>query len=183
LVSFVFYYLVVHLPEKQRCSRMRESTLQYYLSIKEALIWQIVFASRKAGRDDLDTRQSQIDELMDVKAFKTKFSGGKQGNEGWYAFLNHMSQDSPEFREIMLNFTQLRVQIEYLLTQDVFQDNELLEFFVRLRRHLLRLERTEADDWEKKSLASFLYEIFAGWDMITGYRDFDIIQDRIRKIG
>ena len=67
LVSFVFYFLIVHVPEQQRRKRLRESFLRYYLSIKEALIWQIVFASRAAGRLDLDTRQEQIDKLMNSK--------------------------------------------------------------------------------------------------------------------
>ena len=87
LVSFVFYFLVVRLPEKQRRNRLRRNFLQTYLSIKEGLIWQIVFASRQGGRLDLETTTDQIAELMNVTFFKKCFSGGKQSDEGWYAFI------------------------------------------------------------------------------------------------
>ncbi len=182
LVSFAFYFLVVHLPEKQRRNRLRRNFLNTYLSIKEGLIWQIVFASKLAGRHDLDTSSSQIEKLMNVTEFRTCFSGGREADEGWYAFANHMSDDSVQFREIVLLLSQLKLQTEYVLLQDVFDQQKLLDFFSWLRIHLLRLEKTEANDYEKGPLLGFLYQLLSGWDPITGYRDFDYIEREANKI-
>ena len=182
LVSFIFFFLVVHLPEKQRRNRLRKNFSQYYLSIKEDLIWQIVFSSIEGGRHDLETTSEQIAQLMDVKAFRECFSGGRESNEGWYAFANQMSKDTPQFQEIMLLLSQLKVHVEYVLMQDVFEDLGLLSFFSWLRNHLIRLERTDSSDWEKGSLLRFLYELLAGWDPINGYREFDFIEMQAGKI-
>ena len=182
LVSFIFYFLVVHLPEKQRRNRLRRNFLQHYLSIKEGLIWQIVFSSKLAGRVDLETSYVEIERLMNVKEFRKSFSGGREHDEGWYAFMNHMSNDSPQFQEIVLLLSQLRLQVEYVLLQDVFDGLQVLSFFSWLRIHLLRLERTDSSDWDKKQLVGFLYELLAGWDPITGYREFDIIEHETEKI-
>jgi hypothetical protein len=182
IVSFVFYYLVVHLPEKRRRNRIRNNFLNTYLAIKEGLLWQIVFGSIHAGRHDLNTSSEQVELLKDVKSFRATFSGGKEAHEGWYAFSNHMTNDTPEFREILLLLSQLRMHVEYVLFQDVFEDQELLDFFTRLRRHLLRLERTDASDYEKRPLISFLYELLSGWNFIEGYRDFDLIEKEASKV-
>ena len=182
LVSFVFYFLVVHLPEKQRRNRLRRNFLKFYLSLKEGLIWEIIFSSQSAGRRDLNATQEQVDLLMDVKAFRNCFSGGRESHEGWYAFMNHMTQDSPQFRDIVLLLSQLRMQVEYILLQDVFESLELMNFFSWLRDHLLRLERTDAADWEKSPLIGFLYQLLSGWDPVSGYRDFDYIESEASKI-
>ena len=183
IVSFAFYYLVVHLPEKRRRNRIRINFLNTYLSIKEGLLRQIVFGSIHAGRHDLNTSFEQVELLKDVKSFRATFSGGREAHEGWYAFSNHMTNDTPEFREILLLLSQLRMQIEYVLFQDVFEDQELLDFFTRLRRHLLRLERTDATDYEKRPLISFLYELLSGWNFVEGYRDFDLIEKEASKVA
>jgi len=45
----------------------------------------------------------------------------------------------------------------------------------------MRDTRLGYDD-ETKPLARFLWEVFAGWDWITGYRKVDIIKQMIESI-
>ena len=52
---------------------------------------------------------------MDVENFKAAFAQGSEANEGFYAFENQMSDETPEFREIVLNLQMLSKQIEFVL--------------------------------------------------------------------
>jgi hypothetical protein len=47
---------------------------------------------------------------------------------------------------------------------------------------LLRLERCEPGYDESKPLCAFIWEIFAGWHWVEGYRGYDIIEKMIDDI-
>jgi hypothetical protein len=69
----------------------------------------------KGGRSDLVGDPDFIEELMSTEKFKAVFSEGRQADEGFYAFENQMSYDTPEFREIVLGLSLLAKQIEFVL--------------------------------------------------------------------
>ena len=100
-VSFVFYYLVVHIPETRRKGIIKQNLLQMYLAIKRDILEQVVSGSRKGGRQDLSNDSDSIDELMKTERFRAAFQGGREATEGYYAFMNHLQEDSVEFQEIV----------------------------------------------------------------------------------
>jgi hypothetical protein len=73
-----------------------------------------------------------------------------------------MSEETNEFREIILSL--LSKQIEYVLHNYPIQDQSVLEFFKRLQAFLLRINYYKPGYDESKSLCSFIWEIYAGFN-------------------
>lgn len=76
VVSFLFYYLVVVVPESRKRNILRTNLARTYKILKEDILWQIVFASQKGGRTDLDTTSEFVRKLLDVAEFKKAFADG-----------------------------------------------------------------------------------------------------------
>lgn len=175
LVSFFFYWLVVYVPEQRKRHIIKDNLSQMYRSIKKDILYQVVFASVKGGRYDLQADQDTIAKLMTTDGFRGAFQGGREADEGFYAFENQMSDDTPEFRRIILNLEMLAKQIEFVLHNYTMEDKKLFDFFKRL-------ERSTPGYDESKPLCSFVYEIFSGWNSIEGYRGYDVIDKMIADI-
>jgi len=182
LVSFFFYWLVVYVPEQRKRRVIKDSLLRMYRDIKQDILYQVVFASIKGGRDDLSADTETIARLMTPNGFKEAFQGGREANEGFYAFENQMDEDAPEFRSIMLNLEMLAKQIEFVLHNYTIDRNELFNFFKRLELLLLSLRRSSPGYDESKPLCRFVYELFAGWSIVEGYRGYDIIEKMINDV-
>jgi hypothetical protein len=95
LVSFLFYYLVVHLPEARKKSFIKTNLQYLYLRIKKDILQAVVHASMKGGRADLSSDYETIEKLMTPAGFKAAFEDGREANEGFYAFENQMDDDTP----------------------------------------------------------------------------------------
>src|SRR5436853_603224 len=54
LVSFLFYFLVVYLPEARKKSIIKANLQKMYRRIKIDMLWALVQASIKGGRRDLN---------------------------------------------------------------------------------------------------------------------------------
>lgn len=182
LVSFFFYWLVVYLPERRKRRVIKKALARMYRDIKQDLLYQVVFASQKGGRHDLQADQSTIDRLMTPAGFIAAFEGGRESDEGYYAFQNQMSDDTPEYRQIILNLEMLAKQIEFVLHNYTIDDETLFGFFKRLELMLLSLQRSEPGYDESKPLCRFVYEMFSGWDFVQGDRGFDPIEKMIADI-
>jgi len=182
LVSFLIYYLVVALPDRRKKRIIKGNLQRSYASIKEDILWQIVFASIKGGRNDLTTSYDAVLNLLQVDAFKVVFENGTLGNEGFYAFENQMSSDSNEFKEIIICFQLLQKQIEFVLQNYQIYDQRIFDFFTRLGRFLHRARYFTPGYDESKPLCKFIWQIFAGFDPNEGYTGYDVIQKFIDEL-
>jgi hypothetical protein len=182
LVSFLFYFLVVHLPESRRKSIIKNNLQRMYRSIKEDILWAVVHASVKGGRRDLTADFETIEKLMMPGAFKEAFQGGREGDEGFYAFANQMSDDTPEFRLIVQNLQMLSKQIEFVLHNYNIRDQKAFDFFKRLELVLVSLQAKGPGYDESKQLCSFIWDVYAGWDWVQGDRGYDQIQKMISEL-
>lgn len=182
LVSFFFYWLVVYVPEERKRRIIRNNLRQMYQNIKRDILYQVVSASMKGGRRDLHADTETIDRLMTVEGFKAMFEGGREADEGFYAFENQMSDDTPEFRQILLNLGLLAKQVEFVLHNYTMDDDRLFDFFKRLEVMLLALRQSSPGYDESKPLCRFVFEMFSGWNFIEGYRGYDFIEKMIADI-
>lgn len=182
LVSFFFYWLVVYVPEQRKRGLIKDNVTRMYRDIKEDILYQVVFASIKGGRRDLQADSETIARLMKPDGFKEAFQGGREAHEGFYAFENQMDGDTPEFRAIIMNLEMLAKQIEFVLHNYTMDKKELFDFFKRLELMLLSLRRSSPGYDESKPMCRFVYEIFAGWSFVKGYRGYDIIEKMIADI-
>ncbi len=182
IVSFLFYYLVVHYPEAKRKAVIKKNLASMYRRIKLDILWQVVFASIKGGRSDLTTSVDEVEKLLKPAAFKAAFSGGRESTEGFYAFQNQMSDETLEFKSIVLSLQMLAKQIEFILHNYNIDNQDLFDLLKRLEIALLSLQATKPGYDESKALCAFIWDIFAGWDWIEGDRGFDRIEKMIENI-
>ena len=182
LVSFLIYYLGVALPGHRKKKVIKSNLQRTYASIKEDILWQIVFASKKGGRHDLSTGSDEVRDLLHIDAFKAAFEKGKLGDEGFYAFENQMSSESDEFKEIIICFQLLQRQIDFALQNYEIFDQRVFDFFARLGRFLQRAQHFTPGYDESKPLCIFIWQIFAGFEPNEGYTGYDVIQKFIDEM-
>lgn len=182
LVSFAFYFLVVFLPEHQKKIAIKRNLKQNYLYIKKSILTAVITGSIFGGREDLTHDLSLHDRLMNVVEFRNKFKDGGGSDQGYYAFSNYMSDDLLQFQEILLRLSHLKSQVTLALHNYAFSNDDVLERFHFLEMRLTRLERSTPGYDSSEPLLGFLFEIFSGWDMIHGFRDFDYILKMIEEM-
>ena len=111
LISFLFYFLVVYIPEQKKRRIIRTNLRKLYADIKHDILYQVILASEKGGRTDLSADSETVARLLTVDGFKAAFKDGREGQEGFYAFRNYIGYDVPEYREIVINLQLLSKQI------------------------------------------------------------------------
>lgn len=178
LVSFLFYYLVVYIPENRKKSIIKANLQTMYRGIKLEIAWAIVHASIKGGRRDLSPSLGFVESLLSPTKFKEAFDGGHNGDEGFYAFANQMDEATPEYRQIVQRLTVLSKQVEFVLHNYSIEDQNVFDFFKRLESLLMGLQADGPGYDESKRLCRFIWEIYAGWNWLDG----DVGQDPIQKM-
>ena len=156
LVSFVFYFLIVHLPELKKRTSIKTQLRNDYQYLKKSIVQQIVFGSVFGGRGDIDTSTETIERLLNLSEFRKTFEGGGAANEGYYAFANHMNSDSMQFQEVILRLEQMRKQIEFLLNNYTSMNDKVFSSFKLLEMRLMRLEKTVPGYDSSEQLLDFL---------------------------
>jgi len=111
------------------------------------------------------------------------FEGGRQADEGYYAFQNEMSERTPEFDEIVFNLKTIGRAATRLVDGGVVLDRANYNMLVRLSTVVERIERNGAGYDESKLLCGFIWEMFTGWSSIEGYRDRDVIGGAFEAAG
>lgn len=182
LVSFLFYFLVVYVPERRKKRVIVDNLRRMYRSIKRDLLYSVIFASQKGGRRDLKADFETVEKLMTPLGFRDVFEKGREADEGFYAFENQMSDRTWEFQQIVLSLEMLSKQVEYLLHNFEIEDQKAFDFFKGLELHLMRIRSNGAGYDESKQLCAFIWRIFAGWDPIEGYVQDDEVQEMIERL-
>jgi len=173
IISLTFYGLVVRLPEYQKRQRIKRSFLGRYKRFKEDCIG--VMLGVADGSFDPDLAEILVDQEKFRAYFKEKVSGTE---ERWPVFLINL--DEPSLRELITLLEIFRDEILYVLASTDIPEDEPLEFLKRLAAAIRSLRDTTLD--ETKPFARFLWEVFAGWDWLKGYRKEDIIKKMIDEI-
>jgi hypothetical protein len=175
VTSFIFWILVVEIPEWTRRKIMREHLLSTYLSFKEDVLVNLLMASRGDYRYDLKDR------LLDYKFFKQLYSENR--NQNWYDVLNGLDERDDLLQDILLEMQLLVREFEYVMNNTRVDDEGLAAFFKRLCTHLLKLDSSQMYTHDQvKYLGNFLWEIFARFNFADGQRDYDIVEDMINRI-
>lgn len=182
IVSFLLYFLVVVIPERRMKHIIKEHFMNLYKNIKKDILCQVIQASIKGGRDDLATDKDAFERLLTFDGFRNAFQGGREANEGFYAFENHISDDVQEYSEIIFNLKLLSKEINYVVQNYTFERDEVYTFLKRLEIHLVSIDGRGPSYDEVKPLSRLLWGIFAGWDDVDGYRDYDVIERMINDI-
>jgi hypothetical protein len=178
LVSIIFYIIVVWYPENRKKSIIKHNLRETYRSFKEDTIYILINACSMGG-GGFDSYL--IKDLVDQNEFRKYFSEYfTEDQNRWHAVFNGLDEDLLD---------DLRVELEILLNEATFvlnnvfiADENVFSFFKRLSQSVIKMKSSKMEYMDLKSLTSFLYEIFAGWSMASGYREEDIVKVMIDKI-
>tara|TARA_R100001224_G_scaffold23889_1_gene12753 strand:+ start:254 stop:973 length:720 start_codon:yes stop_codon:yes gene_type:complete len=181
-ISFLFYYLVVVVPENRRREAIKSNLSFQYKRIKEDILYQVIFASQQGGRNDLTADTETLEKLSTVQGFRDAFVGGREADEGFYAFRNHMSADVPEFREIIFGFKMLAEQIDFVMHNYPIADPEIFRVLNNLKHAFRHIEFSGPGYDEEKAVSKLIWEIFGGSNWVDGPRDYDLIERMITDV-
>lgn len=181
IVAFIFYYVVSERIEVRRRDLVKQVALRSYRNAKHDIALAVIQASKKGGRADLVADHSTIERALTVDGFRALFDGGREADEGFYAFQNQMSDPTPEYDEIVLNLQIIGRAVDRLIDANLIDNPEAYNSLVRLDATLRRIERNGAGYDESKLLCSFIWQIFTGWNFIDGNLGYDPIERAIRE--
>jgi hypothetical protein len=175
LVSLMFYYLVVRLPEYQRRQRLKRSLELHYRTFRlHCIEIMLSVADREFGKVEPEA-------LLDPEAFREYFKKKvKPDTERWHDFLNNL--DDFNLDQLQSLMEQLRDELIFVLNNTDIPNARPFEFLKRLSAAIHSMRSVTIGYDEIKPFSRFSWDIFAGWDWLKGYRKGDIIQEMIDEI-
>ena len=175
IVSLFFYWLVVRLPENAKRRRIRKSFAEHFREFKEDSIATMLMVA------DGTFEWGFHRELVDQEKFRDYFKQQVTPTEDrWDSFHNQMTDYSLD--ELLTHLEILRAEILFVMSAIEIDDEKVLEFLKRLSATIVRMRKTTNDYDSMKSFGNFMWEIFAGWSMVDGYRKRDFFDDMIQAI-
>ena len=98
----------------------------------------------------------------------------------WHVVLNNLNGQL--LQDLLVEFEILLNEVTYVLNNANIEDPNVFSFFKRLSQTVYKMKNTTLDYDDVKHLSGFLWELFAGWSFIDGYREDDIVAVMIEDI-
>lgn len=174
IISGIFYILVVWLPSWQRRRLIKENFEKQYFSFKEDAISIFLDASERGHDSHLPSR------LTDQAAFKDYFKKSINGIQKWDAVHNGLNEIL--LKDLLVELEIFMNEVAFVLNNVHIDDQNVFSFFKQLSQAVYRLKNSTLEYDDVKRLLGFLWELFAGWSFIDGYREDDIVKTMIKKI-
>ncbi|WP_020159516.1 hypothetical protein [Methylobacter marinus] len=175
VVSSIFYFLVVYMPEYKRKKMVLETLKSQYTEFKLSCIDTFLILS-----DSQEYKNRE--ELLNLSEFRRYFkNNNKRGENRWDAIANSLQSNEFYLKEIIYYLRMLNEEIRYTRNVVNLNDPEVFDFLNRLSQAIVRMESTEREYDDIKSFCSFLWPMFTGWNWVEGYRESDLIKDMIGR--
>lgn len=176
VISAIFYFIVVYLPERQRRGRIHRSMKRQYRSFKLSCINIFLMLSNS---QDYQHRHN----LLEQEEFRRYFKNSNNRNENrWDAIWNGVEDNEYYLNEILYELRLLNDEINFIRSSIDIHDEEVFQFLNILSQIIHRMESTKTNYEDMKSFSRYLWEIFSGWSFIDGYRKTDLIAVMIDRI-
>lgn len=175
IVSLFVYVLVVRLPAWQKKNRLKAHLLRRYDDLKEQCIIHFLWACKEPAAFDL------IQHLKSQPEFKIFFSERVSENQDrWHAVLNGLNEDY--VRALVQELDAFRNELDYTLTSVDVTNEKVFSFLRHLTQVLQRTRNWTDKDAQLKPLSQFMWSVFSGWNIITGYPEKDVVFEMISAI-
>jgi hypothetical protein len=175
VVSYIFYLLIVALPEQIRRRRIARLLRAQFDTFKLACIE--IYLS--AIGDSWDSNQPT--ELLKPDVFRDYFSARYSSSQNrWHAVHNGLYEYG--LPQLVLECEILAREIEFALTKLDDVEDDLLLFLKRLSRRLVRLRTSTPEYDDIKALLNFLYPIHSHWSWLDGVTGRDPVGEAIDRI-
>jgi hypothetical protein len=174
-VSLFLYWLVVRMPENAKRRRIRNSFARHFREFKEDAISTMLMVT------DGTFTWGFHRELVDQKKFREYFQQQVgQGENRWDSLHNKMSEYA--LNELLTQLEVLRAEITFTIAAIDIDDKKVLEFMKRLSATIVKMRETTLDYDSMKGFGNFMYEIFGGFNLVSGYQTRDFFEDMIQAI-
>lgn len=176
LVSILFYFLLVRLPENQKRRRLRSSLRAHYSAFKERSIAVFV------GAADGSYSPEFVETLLVQSSFRDYFKEAvAEDQTRWDAAFNKFGK--PAMDELLTEMDILREEISYVLGNVDIEVKGAFPFLKQLSHALHATRNAAAEDYEsRKQLFRFFWEILSGWSWVKGYQKADVVEKMIKAI-
>jgi hypothetical protein len=119
--------------------------------------------------------------LMEQDKFREYFMENVAPDRNrWHEFQNKLNEYY--LKELLTRMAIFRDELAFVLNNTAIPKDEPFEFMKRLSAAIYSMKDVTLGYDESKPLASFLWNVFAGWNVITGYRKDDIVKKMIDAI-
>jgi len=146
-----------------------------YQSFKKDTISILLSACQSSYTGDLPI------DLTNQSEFRMFFKESVSDSQNrWHVVLNNLNDRL--LQELLVEFEILLNEVTYVLNNVTFEDPNVFSFFKRLSQAVYKMKNTTLDYDDVKHLSGFLWELFAGWSFIDGYREDDIVAVMIKEI-
>jgi hypothetical protein len=175
IVGLFVYVLVVRVPAWQKKERLKAHLLRRYDDLKEQCLMHFLWACNEPAESTLIDRLKNQDQFREF--FKEPVSPDQ---DRWYAVLNGLNDDY--VRSIVHELDLFRGELDYTLTAVEVADEKVFSFLRNLTEVLQRSRHWSDRKDQLKPLSQFMWSIFAGWSIVSGYTGRDAVHDMISVI-
>lgn len=148
---------------------------EQYRFFKEDTIAILLSACQNRYESDFPRR------LTDQGEFRKYFKEAvNESQNRWHVLLN--GSNDRLLKDLLVELEILMNEVSYVLNNVTVEDPDVFSFFKRLSQAVYKLKNTTLAYDDKKQLSQFLWDLFAGWSFIDGYREDDIVSVMIEKI-
>lgn len=175
VITVVFYWILVRLPERQKRQRIKKSFSAQYRAFKLACIENFLAAADGGFDASLPEMLLPIEEFR--RYFKEDVGSGKNR---WDEVANKIT---PYYLDMTISrMTILQQEILFVMHNTDISEVEAFEFLKKLSQAML-MQRNATTDYDSiNSFLGFCWQLFAGWDWIQGYRARDIVEEMTEAI-
>lgn len=175
LVSLIFWFLIVYLPERKRRHVLRVNLSGRYNDFRRDAIAIFLVGCK-------DTEGFSLSRVLSHHVTFRQFFEA-QNSSRWHDVVNYLQNNPERLDDVVFELQMLAEEVAYVLTKVDFEDPEVHAFFKRLCNYVYRLKSSSDDyDHRVKQLARFLWEIFTAWNPSEGQRSDDVIEKMIARI-
>ncbi len=175
LVTLFVYLLAVRLPDYLRRCRLKRNLKWHFRVFREDCIQIMLLVADGAYSGDL--REALLEQDRFRAYFEEKVVPDR---DRWHEFQNKLDERS--LRELLTRMEMFRDEVAFILNNTDISNDEPFEFLRTLSATIYSMKDVTLGHDESKLLARFLWTVFAGWDLITGYRKKDIVKKMIDAI-
>jgi len=181
IAASIFYLFQVVIPDRKRKRIIKNNFKQYYTQFKENSIF--IFLSACGIGADI----TLVKKLLILEEFKHYFKEeiNDSGDDRWHSAINEMNEKL--LKDLIVELDKLFHEIEFFLNITNIQDEEIFAFFTGFKSLIHSLKSTTPAEYyssrhdEMKHLSQFLWQLFAGWSWVKGYRTNDLFEEMLNK--
>ena len=174
--SYIFFIIVVLIPEKNKHDIIKRNFREHFTSFKAEIIRVLL------SQLELEDTNTEID-LTDIGNFRDFFNAHVSKTQTrWDRIMDGLEDDTYSRNEIMIQFEIMREECQFVLNNLDIQDPRVFGFFKRFSQATYRFKNYDFETSDIKPLASLLWEIFAGWSWTSGYPESDVFEEIFNEL-